>query len=132
MLYPSDSELALAIRPALDKLIELTSQESVVRTEVRMHILSALFELFAVISGTLSKLNQDPAGARNSEAASSCAFAGASGRECGATRDFERQRYNNSYCCSGRLQHLFGESYVYPCVWRITKAVFIDAYAEEI
>lgn len=71
--YPSDSELALAIRPALDKLIELTSQESVVRTEVRMHILSALFELFAVISGTLSKLNQDPAGARNSEAASQVA-----------------------------------------------------------
>jgi AraC-type DNA-binding domain-containing proteins len=72
--YPSDSELSAAIRPALDKLIGLTaSDEPVVRTESRMHILSALFELFAVLSGTLSRLNQDPAGLRNSEIASQVA-----------------------------------------------------------
>ncbi|MCM3629543.1 helix-turn-helix domain-containing protein [Paenibacillus glycanilyticus] len=73
--YPSGSELTAAIRPALNKLIELThSEESVIRTEARMHILSALFELFAVLSGTLSKLNQDPAGLRNSEVASRIAM----------------------------------------------------------
>ncbi|WP_201006733.1 AraC family transcriptional regulator [Paenibacillus glycanilyticus] len=73
--YPSDSELAMAIRPALDKLIGLTvSQEAVLRTEARMHVLSALFELFASLSGTLSKLNQDPAGLRNSELASRVAI----------------------------------------------------------
>ncbi|SFE76563.1 AraC-type DNA-binding protein [Paenibacillus catalpae] len=72
--YPSDSELSIAIRPALDKLIGLTaSEEPVVRTESRMFMLSALFELFAVLSGTLSRLNQDPAGIRNSEIASQVA-----------------------------------------------------------
>lgn len=73
--YPSDSELAMAIRPALDKLIGLTvSQETVLRTEARMHVLSALFQLFAVLSGTLSKLNQDPVVLRNSELASRVAI----------------------------------------------------------
>ncbi|NIK69530.1 AraC family transcriptional regulator [Paenibacillus sp. BK720] len=69
--YPADSELSVAIRPALNKLIGLTvSQEAVLRTEARMHVLSALFELFAALSGTLSKLNQDPPGLRSSELAS--------------------------------------------------------------
>ncbi|WP_336790171.1 AraC family transcriptional regulator [Paenibacillus sp. MMO-177] len=73
--YPSDSELAMAIRPALDNLIGLTvSQEAVLRTEARMHVLSALFQLFAVLSGTLSKLNQDPVVLRNSELASRVAI----------------------------------------------------------
>ncbi|GLX70253.1 AraC family transcriptional regulator [Paenibacillus glycanilyticus] len=72
--YPSDSDLTIAIRPVLDKLIELTAaHEAALQTEARMHILSALFELFAVLSGTLSKLNKDPAGLKSSEIASQVA-----------------------------------------------------------
>lgn len=56
--YKTDSELANMIRPALDKLIALTSEESV-RVEYRMRVLSALFELFAGLSDYLSKHN-DP------------------------------------------------------------------------
>jgi len=48
------SPLANAIQPALDKLIALTSEEAAARIESRMSVLSALFELFAGISGTLS------------------------------------------------------------------------------
>ncbi|WP_245640133.1 AraC family transcriptional regulator [Paenibacillus dakarensis] len=52
--HAEESQLAKAIRPALDKLIALTREESSVRVESRMSVLSALFELFAGISGTLS------------------------------------------------------------------------------
>ncbi|MNO55487.1 Regulatory protein PchR [compost metagenome] len=55
--HSAASELVLAIRPALDKLITLTSEANAARVESRMIILSALFELFAGISSTLSKLN---------------------------------------------------------------------------
>lgn len=71
--HESGSELALAIRPALDKLMALTSEEAVVRVESRMSILSALFELFAGLSGTLSEQNRDAAGARKSAVASQIA-----------------------------------------------------------
>jgi len=71
--HESGSELAVAIRPALDKLMALTSEEAVVRVESRMNILSALFELFAGLSGTLSELNRDSAGARKSAVASQIA-----------------------------------------------------------
>lgn len=53
--HEAGSQLTDAIRPALDKLITLTTEESPVRVESRMTALSALFELFAVISGTLSQ-----------------------------------------------------------------------------
>jgi len=71
--HEAGSELAVAIKPALDKLMALTSEESAVRVESRMNILSALFELFAGLSGTLSELNRDAAGARKSAAASQIA-----------------------------------------------------------
>ncbi|MGO4344796.1 helix-turn-helix domain-containing protein [Paenibacillus sp. MCAF9] len=71
--HEAGSELAVAIKPALDKLMALTSEESVVRVESRMNILSALFELFAGLSGTLSELNRGAAGARKSAAASQIA-----------------------------------------------------------
>jgi AraC family transcriptional activator of pobA len=68
--HESGSELAVAIKPALDKIMALTSKEAAGRLESRMSILSALFELFAGLSGTLSELNRDAAGARKSAAAS--------------------------------------------------------------
>ncbi|MNZ71621.1 Arabinose operon regulatory protein [compost metagenome] len=71
--HSATSELALAIRPALDKLITLTSEEAAARVESRMIILSALFELFAGISGTLSKLNQTTSAPRMSLIASQIA-----------------------------------------------------------
>ncbi|WP_053372845.1 AraC family transcriptional regulator [Paenibacillus sp. FJAT-27812] len=71
--HESGSELAVAIKPALDKIMALTSKEAAGRVESRMSILSALFELFAGLSGTLSELNRDAAGARKSAAASQIA-----------------------------------------------------------
>ncbi|MFX3633182.1 MAG: helix-turn-helix domain-containing protein [Candidatus Pristimantibacillus sp.] len=71
--HPSGSELTKSIRPALDKLISLTSEEAVVRVESRMSVLSALFELFAGISGTLSKLDQGVDGSRKSQVAAQIA-----------------------------------------------------------
>ncbi|MEK3731459.1 MULTISPECIES: helix-turn-helix domain-containing protein [Paenibacillus] len=53
--HASDSDLARAIRPALDKLIELTAQESAARVEGRMMALSAMFELFGSLSAALSR-----------------------------------------------------------------------------
>lgn len=52
--HAAGSELAKAIRPALDKLIALTTEGSAIGIASRMSVLSALFELFAGISGTLS------------------------------------------------------------------------------
>ncbi|MNO16911.1 Arabinose operon regulatory protein [compost metagenome] len=71
--YVADSELAVDIRPALDKLIALTSEESAGSVESRMMILSALFELFAGISGTLSRINYSAAASRMSATASQIA-----------------------------------------------------------
>lgn len=71
--HASGSELASAIRPALDKLIALTSEEAVVRVESRMAALSAIFEVFAGISGTLGKRNGDTAPSRMSQTASQVA-----------------------------------------------------------
>lgn len=59
--YASDSSLAQTIRPSLDKLIALTSEASHLDIKLRMSVLSALFELFSGISGTLS--NQGGGGA---------------------------------------------------------------------
>lgn len=53
--YEADSMLAASLRPALDKLLALTSEESVMSVETRMRLLSALFELFAAISSALSR-----------------------------------------------------------------------------
>lgn len=72
--HESGSELAIAIKPALDKIMALTSKEAAGRVESRMSILSALFELFAGLSGTLSELNRDSAGVRKSAAASQIAL----------------------------------------------------------
>ncbi|MNO92847.1 Arabinose operon regulatory protein [compost metagenome] len=55
----SDSDLAHAIRPALDKLIALTLEEAVVRVESKMKALSTLFELFAALSGHLFNQGTD-------------------------------------------------------------------------
>ncbi|WP_018883318.1 AraC family transcriptional regulator [Paenibacillus massiliensis] len=52
--HAASSELAAAIRPALDKLIELTQDAPTPSLEVRMNVLSALFELFAALSSSLS------------------------------------------------------------------------------
>ncbi|OAB74935.1 AraC family transcriptional regulator [Paenibacillus crassostreae] len=52
---PADCNLTHAVRPALDKLITLTLEETSVRVESRMRALSTLFELFAAISDHLSK-----------------------------------------------------------------------------
>lgn len=71
--HAAGSELAASIRPALDKLIALTSEEAVVRVESRMAALSALFELFAGISGALSKRNGDGTSSRMSQTASQVA-----------------------------------------------------------
>ncbi|WP_169085781.1 AraC family transcriptional regulator [Paenibacillus sp. PL91] len=72
--HESGSELAIAIKPALDKIMALTSKEAAGRVESRMSILSALFELFAGLSGTLSELNRNSAGVRKSAAASQIAL----------------------------------------------------------
>ena len=73
--YTSDSDLAYAIRPALDKLITLTIEEAIVRVESRMKALSMLFELFAAISGHLSKQgSESTSGSRMSLAASNIAM----------------------------------------------------------
>ena len=53
--YDADSFLASQIRPALDKLLSLTSEDAVISLESRMSVLSAMFELFAGISGVLSQ-----------------------------------------------------------------------------
>ncbi len=71
--HASESELASTIRPALDKLIALTSEEAVVRVESRMAALSAIFELFAGMSGTLSKRVGDGPPSRMSHTASQVA-----------------------------------------------------------
>ena len=71
--HASSSELAVAIQPALDKLITLTKDETAERVESRMITLSALFELFAGISGTLSKRDHGEAVSRMSQAASQIA-----------------------------------------------------------
>ncbi|GGH09323.1 helix-turn-helix domain-containing protein [Paenibacillus segetis] len=71
--HASNSELAAAIRPPLDKLIRLTQDEGAERVESRMITLSALFELFAGISGTLSKWDHGNAVSRMSQAASQIA-----------------------------------------------------------
>lgn len=71
--HAAGSELVSAIRPALDKLIALTSEEAVVRVESRMAALSALFELFAGISGTLSRREGDASPSRISHTASQVA-----------------------------------------------------------
>jgi AraC family transcriptional activator of pobA len=72
--HTSDSDLAHTIRPALDKLIALTLEEAIVRVESRMKALSMLFELFAAVSGHLSKQgNDNTTGLRMSQAASNIA-----------------------------------------------------------
>lgn len=71
--HASGSELATAIRPALDKLIALTSEETVVDVESRMAALSAIFELFAGISGTLGKRDSAGPPSRMSHTASQVA-----------------------------------------------------------
>lgn len=71
--HAAGSELVSAIRPALDKLIALTSEEAIVRVESRMAALSALFELFAGISGTLSRREGDASPSRISHTASQVA-----------------------------------------------------------
>jgi AraC family transcriptional activator of pobA len=72
--HASDSDLAHAIRPALNKLIALTLEEAIMRVESRMKALSILFELFAAISGHLSKQGNDSTSApRMSQAASNIA-----------------------------------------------------------
>ncbi len=53
--YDAESLLASQVRPALDKLLALTTEEAVVSLESRMSVLSAMFELFAGISGVLSQ-----------------------------------------------------------------------------
>lgn len=53
--HDAGSDLAEAIRPALNKLIELTAEESAVRVEGRMMALSAMFELFGSLSAALSR-----------------------------------------------------------------------------
>jgi len=71
--YPASSKLTCTIRPALDKLISLTSQEAVVQVETRMSILSALFELFAGLSGSLPRINKGKSSASISSAAAQIA-----------------------------------------------------------
>lgn len=71
--HASNSDLATAIQPALDKLIKLTKDEAAQRVESRMMILSALFELFAGISGTLSKRDSSVTVPRMSQVASQIA-----------------------------------------------------------
>ncbi|MHA0857235.1 AraC family transcriptional regulator [Paenibacillus sp. CMAA1364] len=72
--HTSKSDLAHAIRPALDKLIAITIEEDSVRVESRMRALSTLFELFAAVSGHLSQQGSDSTtGSRMSQTASSIA-----------------------------------------------------------
>ncbi|WP_438350814.1 helix-turn-helix domain-containing protein [Paenibacillus sp. FA6] len=72
--HTSNSDLAHAIRPALDKLIALTLEEASVRVEARMRALSTLFELFAAVSGHLSQQGSDStSGSRMSQTASNIA-----------------------------------------------------------
>lgn len=71
--HEAGSPLADAIRPALNKLLALTSDEAVARVASRMSTLSALFELFAGISGTLSEQESSLAHTRNSLTASQVA-----------------------------------------------------------
>lgn len=68
--HASGSELAGAIRPALDKLIALTSEDAVLRVDSRMTVLSALFELFAGISGSLTEQDEGASASRMSLTAS--------------------------------------------------------------
>ncbi|MUT68799.1 AraC family transcriptional regulator [Paenibacillus sp. NEAU-GSW1] len=71
--HPAGSELAVAIKPALAKLVSLTTEEAAMRVEARMITLSAMFELFAALSGTLSKRNRSEEGTRRSAVASQAA-----------------------------------------------------------
>ncbi|GIO67977.1 helix-turn-helix domain-containing protein [Paenibacillus cookii] len=68
--HEAGSPLAAAIRPALDRLLALTSDETAARVDSRMRILSALFELFAGISGTLSEQESGAAHTRHALTAS--------------------------------------------------------------
>lgn len=53
--FPEHSELAGKIRPCLDKLLHLASQEYAGKLETKMSILSAMFELFAALTANLSQ-----------------------------------------------------------------------------
>ncbi|WP_136607339.1 AraC family transcriptional regulator [Paenibacillus dokdonensis] len=53
--FSGDSPLACAIRPSLDKLIDLTSEDAAGKLETKMRTLSAMFELFAALTGSLSE-----------------------------------------------------------------------------
>ncbi|MWV43381.1 helix-turn-helix domain-containing protein [Paenibacillus sp. HJL G12] len=71
--HKAGSILADAVRPALNKLLELTSDETASRVDSRMRILSALFELFAGLSGTLSEQESQMTPTRNAQTASKVA-----------------------------------------------------------
>jgi len=71
--HEAGSPLAVAIRPALDRLLALTSDETAAHVDSRMRILSALFELFAGISGTLSEQQNHAPRTRNALTASQIA-----------------------------------------------------------
>ncbi|GIO30435.1 MULTISPECIES: helix-turn-helix domain-containing protein [Paenibacillus] len=71
--HKAGSPLSEAVRPALDRLLALTSDETAARVDSRMRILSALFELFAGISGTLSGQETDASHSRYSQIASRAA-----------------------------------------------------------
>lgn len=72
-LFDAAHELSIAIQPAMNNLIKLTVEETGKNVQSRMLILSALFELFAVLSGTLSSSSANLKSARISPTASDIA-----------------------------------------------------------
>lgn len=72
-LFDAAHELSIAIQLALNNLIKLTVEETGRNVQSRMLILSALFELFAVLSSTLSSSSDNLRSARISPTASDIA-----------------------------------------------------------
>ncbi|MFD1175068.1 AraC family transcriptional regulator [Paenibacillus puldeungensis] len=63
-LYTEYSPLTRAIRPSLDKLIELTSENAEFRLANKMRTLSVVFELFAGLSENLERSREGAAGSK--------------------------------------------------------------------
>lgn len=72
-LFDAAHELSIAIRPGMNKLIQLTVDETGMKVQSRMKILSALFELFAALSSTLSSSSNNQSSVHVSPTASDIA-----------------------------------------------------------
>lgn len=72
-LYPENSPLTRVIRPSLDKLIELTSENAEFKLANKMRTLSVVFELFAGLSESLERNREGAIGSRTNRIAAEIA-----------------------------------------------------------